>query len=101
MGIVCWWSGCGRVASGRPPPGSTPWEKGIAPSDELRRWYGHGPAKWAAFQARYECELATPEAQAILDALAEQARQGTITLLYAARDGAISNAAVLQRVAEG
>jgi uncharacterized protein YeaO (DUF488 family) len=74
------------------------WEKGIAPSDELRRWYGHDPAKWPEFQARYERELATPEAQAILDGLGERARRGTITLLYAARDGAISNALVLQQV---
>ncbi len=74
------------------------WERGIAPSDELRRWYGHDPQKWPEFRVRYERELATPQAQETLDRLAERARQGTVTLLYAARAGEISNAAVLQRL---
>ncbi|HXT38203.1 MAG TPA: DUF488 family protein [Chloroflexota bacterium] len=74
------------------------WEKGIAPSTELRRWYGHDPAKWAEFQARYERELATPEARAILDDLAVRARHGRVTLLYSSHAGEISNAAVLQRL---
>lgn len=74
------------------------WERGIAPSDELRRWYGHDPQKWPEFQVRYERELATPQAQETLDRLAERARQGTITLLYAAKTGEISNAAVLHRL---
>jgi uncharacterized protein YeaO (DUF488 family) len=74
------------------------WEKGIAPSTELRRWYGHDTAKWAAFQVRYETELATPEARAILDDLAERARHSRVTLLYASHAGTISNAAVLQRL---
>jgi uncharacterized protein YeaO (DUF488 family) len=74
------------------------WDKAIAPSDELRRWYGHDPAKWEEFQARYERELAAPEAQAILDDLASRARQDTVTLVYASHAGDISNAAVLQRL---
>jgi uncharacterized protein YeaO (DUF488 family) len=74
------------------------WEKGIAPSDELRRWYGHDPAKWEEFQKRYQEELKDPAAQTILDDLAERARRGTVTLVYAAREGEISNAAVLQRL---
>jgi uncharacterized protein YeaO (DUF488 family) len=74
------------------------WDKTIAPSDELRRWYEHDPAKWEEFQARYERELATPEAQAVLNDLAARARQGTVTLVYATHAGDISNAAVLQRL---
>jgi uncharacterized protein YeaO (DUF488 family) len=74
------------------------WEKGIAPSDELRRWYGHDPTKWEEFQTRYEQELTDPAAQKILDDLAERARHGTVTLVYAAREGEISNAAVLQQL---
>lgn len=74
------------------------WEKGIAPSDELRRWYGHDPAKWGEFQTRYERELETPAAQATLGDLATRSRRGRVTLVYAARDGAISNAAVLLRL---
>ena len=74
------------------------WEKGVAPSDGLRRWYGHDRGKWTEFQARYERELAKPEAQAILERLAERARHETVTLLYATREGDISNAAVLHRL---
>lgn len=74
------------------------WEKEIAPSDELRRWYGHDRQKWPEFQVRYERELAAPAAQAILERLAERARHGPVTLLYATREGDISNAAVLHRV---
>ena len=74
------------------------WEKEIAPSDALRRWYGHDPKKWEEFQKRYERELKTPEAQQILDSLAERAQHGVITLIYSSRAGEISNVAVLQRV---
>jgi uncharacterized protein YeaO (DUF488 family) len=74
------------------------WEKSIAPSDDLRRWYGHDPHKWREFQARYERELQAPEAHAALDDLVMRARQGTVTLLYASHAGEISSAAVLQRV---
>lgn len=74
------------------------WEKGIAPSDDLRRWYGHDRQKWPEFQVRYERELQAPAAQEILERLVERARQGTVTLLYATREGEISNAAVLHRI---
>ncbi|MGH2410120.1 MAG: DUF488 domain-containing protein [Chloroflexota bacterium] len=74
------------------------WEKDIAPSADLRRWYGHDPAKWDEFQTRYEKELAAPEAQAILADLAERARRQTVTLLYASHAAAISNTAVLLRL---
>ncbi len=73
------------------------WKKQIAPSDELRRWYNHDPDKWAAFQARYERELAAPAAQVILDDLAKRERHGTVTLVYALHAGEISNTAVLRR----
>jgi uncharacterized protein YeaO (DUF488 family) len=74
------------------------WEKDIAPTNALRRWYGHDPEKWEEFQERYERELETPEAREILDSLAERARHGPVTLIYASRAGEISNAAVLQRL---
>ena len=74
------------------------WERGIAPSDALRRWYGHDPQKWPEFQARYERELQAPEAQETLGRLAERARHGTVTLLYATKAGDLSNAAVLLRM---
>lgn len=74
------------------------WEKDIAPSDALRRWYGHDPKKWEEFQERYERELKMPQAQEILDSLAERAQHGVVTLIYSSRAGEISNAVVLQRV---
>jgi uncharacterized protein YeaO (DUF488 family) len=74
------------------------WEREIAPSSELRRWYGHDPTKWEEFQVRYERELQAPETQVILDRLATLAREGSVTLVYASRAGDISNAAVLRRL---
>jgi uncharacterized protein YeaO (DUF488 family) len=76
------------------------WLRAIAPSDTLRRWYGHDPAKWPAFVRQYREELAAPERQAALTALLERARQGPLTLLTAARDLAHSNAAVLRQILE-
>lgn len=73
-------------------------EKDIAPSNALRRWYGHDPNKWEEFQERYERELKMPQAQQILDRLAERAQHGVVTLLYSSRAGEISNAAILQRI---
>jgi uncharacterized protein YeaO (DUF488 family) len=69
------------------------WEKELAPSDELRRWFGHDPAKWAGFRKRYAGEL-----KAHADAMRElraAARRGRVTLLYAARDEEHNNAVVL------
>lgn len=72
------------------------WLKDVAPSPELRRWYGHAPAKWEEFQRRYRQELAAhPEA---LDPLLEAARSGPITLVYAARDERRNSASILKEV---
>lgn len=77
------------------------WRKELAPSDALRRWFGHDPARWPEFRSRYRKELETPEAQAALRELASLARRGTVTLVYAARDTEHNNAVVLQeRLAE-
>lgn len=71
------------------------WRKDVAPSDELRRWFGHDPRRWPGFLRRYFAELdARPDSwQPIL----EEARSGTVTLLYAARDAAHNNAVALER----
>ena len=74
------------------------WEKDIAPSNALRRWYGHDPEKWEEFQERYERELEPPEAQEMLDNLVRRGQRGIVTLLYASRAGEISGAAILRRV---
>jgi uncharacterized protein YeaO (DUF488 family) len=74
------------------------WEKDIAPSTELRRWYDHDPDKWPEFQKRYKAELKSKSADAILDDLAHRARRGRVTLVYSSHAGGISNAAVLLKL---
>ncbi len=73
--------------------GADTWLRDVAPSAELRRWFGHDPAKWEEFRRRYVAELdAEPEAwRPILEA----ARQGNVTLLYSARDTEHNSARVL------
>lgn len=70
------------------------WLKDVAPSDALRRWFGHDPQKWAEFQQRYFRELdAHPQAwQPLLQA----ARRGRVTLVYSARDTQHNNAVALR-----
>lgn len=75
------------------------WLKDVAPSHELRRWYGHDPARWEEFRARYRAELeARPEA---LLPLRELAARGPVTLVFAARDEARNSAVVLRELLEG
>lgn len=70
------------------------WDKLAAPSTELRRWFGHDPSKWEEFRKRYTEELAqSPEP---VRRLLHLAAQGTLTLLYAARDTEHNEAAVLK-----
>jgi uncharacterized protein YeaO (DUF488 family) len=71
------------------------WLKAVAPSDELRRWYGHQPEKFEAFRQRYVQELRSPERADALDHLRHLARSGPLTLLTATRDIEHSQAAVL------
>lgn len=71
------------------------WLRAVAPSDELRRWYGHEPGKFAAFRERYEAELRAPERAEALGHLRELAGSGPLTLLTATRDVEHSQAAVL------
>jgi uncharacterized protein YeaO (DUF488 family) len=74
------------------------WYKEIAPSAELRRWYGHDPAKWDEFQRRYRAELdANPDGwQPLLSAV----HAGTVTLVYGAKDTERNSAAVLKAYLE-
>lgn len=69
------------------------WLKDAAPSPELRRWFGHDPARWTEFANRYQAELAA-RADAI-EPLCELARTGPLTLLYGARDPIHNHAVVL------
>ena len=74
------------------------WLKDIAPSDDLRKWYGHKENRWGEFRRRYKLELRTEEKQKILNDLAKKARRKTVILLFAAKDIERNNAAVLQEV---
>lgn len=60
------------------------WLKELAPSPELRKWFSHDPAKWREFQERYWAELRGQRGSVRL--LKQKAREGTVTLVYAARD---------------
>jgi uncharacterized protein YeaO (DUF488 family) len=71
------------------------WCKEIAPSNELRKWYGHDPDRYAEFARRYRAELGDPERAAALAHLRELAGNGRLTLLTATKRSDISEAAVL------
>jgi uncharacterized protein YeaO (DUF488 family) len=72
------------------------WMQTVAPSTALRQWFGHDVARWAEFQRRYRDELRNHAAE--LDELRHLARQGPLTLLFAAHDPEHNNAAVLREL---
>ncbi len=72
------------------------WMKEVAPSDELRRWFGHDPAKWEEFQRRYRQELSSPEKSRLVNGLVNYAEQGRVTLVYGAKDEEHNDAVVLR-----
>ena len=75
------------------------WLKDIAPSNELRKWFGHDPDRWTEFCRRYRAELEGHSD--MLNDLRRLAREGTLTLIYAARDEAHNEAVVLRNVLLG
>jgi uncharacterized protein YeaO (DUF488 family) len=72
------------------------WARELAPSSELRRWFGHDPARFEEFRRRYTAELA-PQTEKLRE-LRRRAREGTLTLVYAARDSEHNDAVVLADV---
>jgi len=74
------------------------WLKEIAPSTELRKWFGHDPDKWRGFRQRYKTELRNNKD--LVKVLAEKAKAGTVTLIYAARDEQHNEAVVLKEFLE-
>lgn len=60
------------------------WLKELAPSAELRKWFGHDPGKWTEFKKRYRAELEENDEQ--LAQLREEIKKGAVTLLYGAKD---------------
>ncbi len=74
--------------------GISQWMKEIAPSNELRQWFGHDPQRWEEFRRRYKAELA--QKKELVGRLRELARQGPLTLVYSAHDEAHNQAVVLR-----
>ena len=72
------------------------WLKEIAPSTELRKWFGHDPEKWKEFQTRYRAELRQNTEQVSL--LKQEAARGVVTLLFGAKDEEHNEAVVLQKL---
>ncbi len=70
------------------------WVKELAPSTELRKWFGHDPTRWEEFRRRFTAEM-RDHADA-LDKLRTRAREGPLTLIYAAQDEAHNDAVVLR-----
>jgi len=75
------------------------WLKEIAPSTELRKWFGHDPDKWDRFRARYKTEIR--HNNDLIKILTDKAKEQTITLIYAARDEKHNEALVLKQFLEG
>jgi len=74
------------------------WAKSLAPSTELRRWYGHDPGKWDEFKSRYYKELqADPET---LRELSARLRRGPATFLYGSKEERLNNAVALREYLE-
>lgn len=74
------------------------WLKEIGPSAQLRKWFGHDPAKWPAFCERYQAEL--KEKKEAVDLLKEKRASGTLTLVFSARDTEHNNAVALKKYLE-
>jgi uncharacterized protein YeaO (DUF488 family) len=72
------------------------WMKEIAPSTELRKWFGHDPERWSEFQRRYKSEIRQHGEQ--LDRLRHLAQRGRITLVFSAHDEAHNDAVVLKNL---
>lgn len=72
------------------------WLKEVAPSDGLRKWFGHDPAKWSEFRKRYREELEPKTGE--IKRLKAEAKKGSVTLLFAAKDIEHNNAIVLKEL---
>jgi uncharacterized protein YeaO (DUF488 family) len=72
------------------------WERELAPSTELRQWFGHEPSRFPDFRRRYHKELG--ERRTALASLRRRAREGPLTLVYAAKDTDHNDAVVLAEV---
>jgi uncharacterized protein YeaO (DUF488 family) len=74
------------------------WPKALAPSNELRRWYGHDPKKWSEFKSRYFAELdGNPE---LVKELLQSIRKGQATFVYSSKEQRLNNAVALKEYVE-
>ena len=101
MGCVCRSSVSGRAASPTARAHIDIWLKEVAPSTELRKWYGHEPTRFAELRRRYEAELTTEPARSALTRLRELVEREHLTLVFAAHEPKLSNAAVLRDLLRG
>ena len=76
------------------------WLKDVAPSDDLRTWFGHDPARWVEFKRRYRRELRASGKRELVRDLSARARRGTLTLVYGAKDTEHNEAVVLKSLIE-
>ena len=76
------------------------WLKDVAPSEGLRKWFGHDPQRWGEFKRRYKLELHAAAKEKILMDLAQSAKAGDITLVFAAKDPEHNNAVVIKEILE-
>ena len=76
------------------------WMREIGPSSELRRFFGHDPARWDEFRKRYLRELKRTETANLLAELIEIARKGRLTLIYSAKDEEHNQAVILKQLLE-
>jgi uncharacterized protein YeaO (DUF488 family) len=74
------------------------WARELAPSKELREWFGHDPQRWAVFQQRYRDELGSEEMQQRMQQLLNDSGSQQITLVYGAKDEEHNQAVVLRDV---
>ncbi|WP_027170577.1 DUF488 domain-containing protein [Mesorhizobium sp. WSM3224] len=72
------------------------WMKELAPSTELRQWFGHDPARWEEFRRRYAAEI--HEHRGELERLRDMMHEGAVTLVYSAHDEAHNDAVVLREI---
>jgi uncharacterized protein YeaO (DUF488 family) len=70
------------------------WLREIAPTTELRKWFGHDPSRWSEFQRRYRLELSHNTEQ--VNSLVQELGKGPVTLLYGAKDVSHNEAVVLE-----
>ncbi|HYB20366.1 MAG TPA: DUF488 domain-containing protein [Thermodesulfobacteriota bacterium] len=75
------------------------WLKEISPSNELRKWYSHDPAKWPEFKRRYRAEISRETD--LLKRIKNEGKKGTVTLLFSSKELELNNATALKEIVEG